>query len=132
MNQNRRDLQSKVTLTGFKVAKMTINLKMESEEELARLESFFKVNTGLTLQEQKNCQNRIQKWPETPSAKTDVTSSPLLALSQAEVELAAAELKQAQGESWPTVRVGPSLKMVKDSGEDVNQWGVNLSMLCLS
>lgn len=125
-----RSPEQEVTLTVFKIAKGDYGFKkIEYEEETARLEAFFKINLGLSLQEVKNAlPEKSEKWKTFEIAKADVANSPLLALYQADIEVARGQLAQAQGDAWPTLRVGPSVKFSKDKDQNLEQWGANLSM----
>lgn len=122
--------EQQVTLTVFRIAKGEYSFKrMEYDEELAALESYFKITTGLQLEQiKKVLPPKVTKWPVVRAAHESLQSSPLLAEHLAEVQSAQGELNQAKGESWPTMMVGPSAKFTSEGGQDLQQWGANLSM----
>ena len=122
--------EQEVSLTVFKTARGDYNFKkIEYDEELGALASFFKFSTGLTLEQiKKVLPPKISKWPALTSAGADPKTSPLSAVHDADVAVAQGELDQAKGEAWPTLMVGPSAKFTQEPGGDMQQWGVNLSM----
>ncbi|WP_415062619.1 TolC family protein [Bdellovibrio sp.] len=122
--------EQQISLTVFKAAKSDYNFrKVEFQEELNTLSSFFIVTTGLSLEQVKKAlPPRIKKWPVLSSTTEDVKSSPFAAISEANVQIAQGELNKAKGEAWPTLMLGPSAKFTKESSGDMQQWGVNLSM----
>lgn len=122
--------EQEVSLTVFKTARGDYNFKkIEYDEELGALASFFKVSTGLNLEQVKKVlPPKIDKWPALSGVAADPKASPLLAVHDADVAVAQGELDQAKGEAWPTLMVGPSAKFTQEPGGDMQQWGVNLSM----
>ena len=124
-----RSPEQEVTLTVFKIAKGEYSLKRtESDEEIADLEAYFKVNTGLGLSELKKVlPPKVTKWPKLPTAE-NIESSLLLSGFRADIQLAEGQLNEARSEAWPTLRLGPSAKFTNDSSQDLQQWGANLSL----
>lgn len=122
--------EQQISLTVFKAAKSDYNFrKVEFQEELSTLSSFFAVTTGLSLdQVKKALPPKVKKWPTLSSGNEDVKSSPFAAISEANLQIAQGELNKAKGEAWPTLMLGPSAKFTKESSGDMQQWGVNLSM----
>lgn len=122
--------EQEVTLTVFKIAKGEYSFKrMEFDEELSTLEAFFKVTTGSGLESiKKALPPRIEKWPTAIAENPNIKNSPLVSLYEADIRVAKGELSKAQGESWPTMNLGPSVKFSRESGRDFQQWGVNLSL----
>lgn len=122
--------EQEVTLTVFKVAKSEYSFKkMDYDEELLSLASFFKVTTGLSIEELKKVlPPKVVKWPTAKNGNEKLNSSPLVTIYEAEIQIAKGELSKAQGESWPTLSIGPSAKLTKENGRDQQLWGANLSM----
>ncbi|MFM6928475.1 MAG: TolC family protein [Bdellovibrio sp.] len=122
--------EQEVSLTVFRTARGDYNFKKISyEEELGALASFFRVSTGLTLEQVKKAlPPKISKWPTLNVTVPEAKASPLSALYEADVAVAQGELDQAKGDAWPTLMVGPSAKFTQEPGGDMQQWGVNLSM----
>ncbi|QDK38766.1 TolC family protein [Bdellovibrio sp. NC01] len=122
--------EQQVTLTVFRIARGEYSFKrMEYDEELTSLEAYFKIATGLPLEKIKQVlPPKITKWPIVRASHDDLAKSPLLASHLADVQSAQGELNQAKGESWPTMMIGPSAKFTSEGGQDLQQWGANLSM----
>lgn len=122
--------EQEVTLTVFKIAKGEYSFKrMEFDEELSSIEAFFKITTGLELENVKKAlPSRIDKWPTVKADNQDIKNSPLVSLYDADIQVARGELSKAQSESWPTMSLGPSAKFSRESGREYQQWGLNLSM----
>lgn len=118
-----------VSLTVYKIAKGEYGFKKtQYDEESADLESYFKVNVGLDLATIRESLSSLRTpWPKL-NFGGDLTKSPVLALIDADVAVSKAELLKAQGDSWPTLNVGPSAKFAKEAGQSYEQFGVNLSM----
>lgn len=66
-------------------------------------------------------------WPIIPTKGT-TGSSPRARAAEAEVRTAEAELGVARSEAWPTVSVGPSVKLQKDGAAKGNLWGFNVGL----
>lgn len=122
--------EQEVTLTVFKATKGEYTLrKMNYDEELGQMESYFKVATGLTLADvKKSLPPKFLKFPTINEGADSVEKSPILSLYRADIDIARGGLEQAKGESWPTVKVGPSVKLFKDGDQNSQLWGVNVSL----
>jgi cobalt-zinc-cadmium efflux system outer membrane protein len=122
--------EQEVTLTLFKVAKDEYSFKrMEYDEELLALESYFQITTGQGLASiKKALPPRIGSFPKVADENPELESSPVLASLKADLQIALAELDQAHADAWPVLSLGPSAKFSKESGKSIQQWGVNLSM----
>ncbi len=122
--------EQEVTLTVFRIAKDEYSFKrMEYDEELAQLESYFKITTGQGLSGiRKALPIRIASLPKVPAENQDIAKSPLLGTLDADVKIASAEMDRTYGEAWPTMSLGPSAKLSKEGSQSFQQWGVNLSM----
>ncbi|WP_374074668.1 TolC family protein [Bdellovibrio bacteriovorus] len=124
-----RSPEQDVSLTVYRIAKGEYGFKkMQYDEESAELESYFKVNVGLDLVTlRKSLSSSGAPWPKLNQGR-DLAKSPVLAMLEADVSIAKAELAKAQGDSWPTLNIGPSAKFAKEGGQSYEQFGVNLSM----
>lgn len=122
--------EQEVTLTVFKVAKSEYGLRrMEYDEELSGLESYFRVSLGLTLADVKKAlPPKVKKWPALRQDVDSLRNSPLVALYEADLQVARGGLSKAQGDAWPTMNVGPSAKISSEGGREFQQWGINLSL----
>jgi Outer membrane protein len=125
-----RSPEQEVSLTVYKIAKSEYSFKRtEYDEELSRLDAYFKITTGLTVQELKNI-----KLPEptawtVPAVQNDnLKASPLVIAYEHDVQSAKSNLDVEKSESWPTMNIGPSAKITKDAGGETQQWGFNFSM----
>lgn len=124
-----RSPEQDVSLTVYKIAKGEYAFKrVQYDEESADLESYFRINVGLDLTTiRKSLSSSGSTWPKLNFAE-DLAKSPILALLEADVAVAKAELSKAQGDSWPTLNIGPSAKFAKEGRQSYEQFGVNLSM----
>ncbi len=120
--------EQELTVAVFRMSKSDYDLKkMETFEELESIDSFLKVSLNSSVDQlSKGLPSSPKKWPKLESAKGPL-NSPRLKLAQAELSTALAELSLAQSESWPTVVVGPSLKLQTESGRSDQLYGINLS-----
>ncbi|MDG0815762.1 TolC family protein [Bdellovibrio svalbardensis] len=126
--------EQEVTLTVFRIAKDDYSFKrMEYDEELSQLASFFRISTGQDLGAIRKVMparmpNLMINLTKTPAENSDLRNSPLLLTYDADIKVARAELDRAQGDAWPTLNVGPAAKFSKEAGQDIQQWGLSLSM----
>lgn len=120
--------EQEISASVFRMAKGDYDLKkVETQEELLSLDSYFKVSFGKKVEELKSLLPSSPKnWPKVDSDFSPGTS-PAFKAAQAELAMAEGELSLAGSEAWPTVVVGPSMKMVKEGGNNKNQYGFNLS-----
>lgn len=125
-----RSPEQEVSLTVFKIAQSEYNFKRtEYDQEVAALESYFQLTTGLSLATLKKAAlPEITTWPNPPAKNDNLKASPLAAAYEFEVQSARGELDVEKGSSWPTLNVGPSVKFTKEAGREFQQWGFNLSM----
>lgn len=119
--------EQEMTVAVFRMSKSEYDLKkVETLDELAALDSYLKVSLGTSVDALKSLPPSPKTWPKIDSSYAPA-NSPRLRLAQAEVASAQAELSLAQSESWPTVTVGPSLKLQSESGRSDQLYGFNLS-----
>lgn len=113
----------------FKMAKSEYELRYaELVEELAGLDSFFKVSLGTDTASLKNSLPPSPKsWPKI-GGNSELLNSPKMKASLATLQSAQAELSLAKSESWPTVTVGPSMKLQTQGGRSDQLYGFNVSL----
>lgn len=130
--QNRPKLtpEQDVTLTVFNVAKADYSFKkLEYEEELLKLDSYFQTVIGRPVSSLKVAlPTRIKNWPNLPENGSISREAPIVALYEADINVSKADLQKAKSDTWPSLNVGPSLKQFNDGGQNTSQLGVNLSM----
>ncbi len=121
--------EQQLSNTVFRLSKSDYDLrKANLTEEFAALDSFFKLRVGIGAQALKNAVPPApNKWP-TVAAEGDASRSPRLAVLGAELEVANAEVSLANRESWPTVNVGPSVKLLNEGGTADQLYGFNVSL----
>lgn len=129
--QNRpvRSPEQEVTLSVFRITHSDFELrKSVSEAEFATIQNFFKTVTGLSLPEiQKVLPKAPTIWPKI-SEGSGVQSSLRLKTLAAELEIANAKLESAKADSWPTLSVGPAIKMNREAGQSFDMVGASASM----
>lgn len=119
--------EQKISSSVFNLSKSEYDLKKSaSDDELLALDSYFKIITGLSVEQLKKAFPESPKnWPPLPS-KGKITASPQMRILKAEWETAQAELDLAKSDAWPTITIGPSLKIEKDGARSEKQWGANI------
>lgn len=122
--------EHEVTSEVFDLAKSDyIFKKQELEEEISKISSLFKVAVGKSAEDlRESIPGKIEKWPEIGDRSDRISSSPLLAIYDAEIGMSQAELAKARSEILPSLSVGPSIKRVSDGDQTSNQVGINISM----
>ncbi|MGE4108232.1 MAG: TolC family protein [Bacteriovoracia bacterium] len=121
--------EQQVSSSVYQLSKSEYILKRsETSDEIASLDAYFKLNLGFTAEQLKKYLPASPKaWPSLQSSKA-MGLSPRQRVLQAEVDTANAELSLAKSEAWPTLTVGPSVKMQLEAGQSANLWGVNMSL----
>lgn len=124
-----RSPEQEVTLSVFRISQSDFELRQtRSDASFAQLSNYFKLSTGLSLDEVKRYLPKApSEWPKV-DASVKSAQSPRLRLAAAEVEVAKARLSGAQSESWPTVNVGPAVKMNEEPGQSYNMVGATVSL----
>lgn len=122
--------EQEVSLTVFKMAKGEYNFKkIEYEEELYDLASYFKVVTGLELDQVKRVlPSEVRRWPSLKEASNERNPTSWQGIYDATVDAAQGDLDKAKGDAWPTLMLGPSAKFTQEASGDSQMWGLNLSM----
>lgn len=120
--------EQEMTVAVFRMSKSEYDLKKaETFDELLSLDSYLKVALGTSIEALKqNLPASPKSWPKIDPNATPA-NSPRVKLAQAEVATALAELTLAQSESWPTLTVGPSVKIQSEAGRSDQLYGFNLS-----
>lgn len=121
--------EQQISLSVYQLSKSEYELKRSSTvEEILALDAFFKFNLGLSAEKVRPVLPSSPKtWPKIGSSE-NMRPSPKQQILQAELDTAKAELSLAQSEAWPTLTVGPSLKMQTESGQSNNLMGINVSL----
>lgn len=120
--------EQELSVTVFRMAASDSILKRaDLEGEFSGLENFFQVALGTGA-------GSLQKiLPPSPSAWPVIRPGPLEELSprlrflKADLASARADQRIAQSESWPTLMLGPSLKIQSEAGHSDQRYGFNLS-----
>ena len=120
--------EQKISSSVFQLSKSEYYLKKaDLTDELLGLESYFKLNLGLSVDQMRKALPQSPKsWPKFEQRKLE---SPTLKqrILQAELDAANADMSLAKAESWPTLTLGPSIKMIKEGGKSDQLIGFNLS-----
>jgi len=121
--------EQEVSASVFRMVKSEFDLKKaEVQDQLASLDSYFKLTLGVGSEALKGALPQSPKsWPEVdPNGSKGL--SPQSRLLAAELRTAQAEVSLAQSESWPTVTLGPSIKLQSEAGRSYQLYGFNLSL----
>lgn len=108
--------------------------KNDTLDEILTLDSYFKLNLGLSVDQIKNLlPQSLNQWPTitAPLEKDLVSSSdfsPTQQILNAELQSAKAELAVARSEAWPDLTIGPSVKLERQGGYSNSLLGLNLSV----
>jgi len=119
--------EQEMTSTVFRMSKSEYELKkIEVLEELASLESFLKLSLGTDIGSlKKELPDSPKTWPAVEN--TSQLNSVKIRLANADVASAQADLSLAQSEAWPTLIVGPSIKLQSEAGRSDQLLGFNVS-----
>lgn len=121
--------EQQISASVFQLSKGEYELKRTTtQDEILELGSYFQMTVGLRAEQiGKSLPQSPKTWPALDSAKGKGTS-PKQRLLEAELNTANAELSSAKAEAWPTLNVGPSVKMLKESGRSDQMMGFNVSL----
>jgi cobalt-zinc-cadmium efflux system outer membrane protein len=121
--------EQQVSLSVFQLSKSEYDLKRSANlDEESALDSYFKLAVGFATDKVKNLVPQSPKrWPAF-TASSNPRFSAKQRLLQAQVNAAQAEFQAAKSESWPTLTVGPSVKMVEESRASDQLVGFNVSL----
>lgn len=100
--------------------------KSENNEEILSLDSYFRNTTGLSVDQIKKVLPESPKnWPKVPDS-AGVKDSPAIRALKAERDSANADLSLANSDAWPTLTIGPSLKIENNGNRSDKYWGLNV------
>lgn len=100
------------------------DLKSEFEKLLQEVNSVTNIAREVIL---KNLPVALVSWPKIdPDVKNN--ESPQIKLAQADLNLARSLKKQAVADSWPELKIGPTVQVNKENNESENLQGFSLSM----
>lgn len=121
--------EQEVALSVFKMAvsdqQLRISrLKSEEEKILQELLATTRLKKEQILA---NLPVRKADWPEI-SDKATIESAPQTRLAQAEFLSAQSIRAKEEGDSWPNLKIGPSIKVQNDGAGDETFWGVAASL----
>lgn len=121
--------EQQISASVFQLSKGEYELKRTvTHDEILELDSFFRLTVGLNVdQVGKSLPQSPKTWPAFDGTKGK-GQSPKQRLLEAELNTANAELSSARAETWPTLSVGPSVKMLKESGRSDQMMGFNVSL----
>ncbi|MFN8846598.1 MAG: TolC family protein [Bdellovibrionales bacterium] len=118
-----------VSLSVFKMSLADHQLrltKLKADEE--KLFQALTAITGLSKSLlSKNLPPAKQVWPSVESSSPS-EDSPQVRAALADLKLARSQKQKAEGDSWPDLKLGPSMKTVKENGESTTFVGLGLSM----
>lgn len=118
-----------VSLSVFKMAEADYRLRMTSlkSEEEGLFNSLTAV-TGISRTVlAANLPAPKKSWP-TVEITLDTVQSPQLRLADADLQLARSRKESADSAAWPDIRIGPSVKAVKEGSESNTFIGVGLAI----
>lgn len=117
-----------VSLSVFKMALADHQLKLtrlKSDEE--KLYLSVSTSTGLSKSIlSKNLPAAKQTWPSVESAAAN-NDSPQVRIALAELKLAQSQKQKSESDSWPDIKIGPTMKAIKENGESTTLIGLSLS-----
>ncbi len=117
------------SLTIFEIALEEIKIKKsEIFEEERKVEHYFHVATGHSLEEIKEYLPSIPKKWKKISLKEQIDLSPKLNQLSSFAELAQKNLEIEKSQSWPNLRIGPSFSIDKETYNDNKMIGFNIQL----
>lgn len=119
--------EQKTALRLFSTFEKTLRFRqLNVENEYLKAAAFIEAAIGRPLTKSDSISvGSFKKWP-TLDIGTLSGHTASLRVSLAELKLAESELKAAQSESWPDMRIGPSMERQPDRSE--TSWGVKLGV----
>jgi outer membrane protein TolC len=120
--------EQEISVSVFRMSKSDYDLKKaELNDEMSGIARFVKTNLGLSIDEVKAAIPPVpREWP-TVERSFDLSRSIRVRLAYAEIKSAEAELALAQSEAWPTLTVGPAVKVQNEGGRSDSFFGINVS-----
>ncbi len=122
--------EQELSVAVFRMAKSEYDLKYSTVlDELATIETFFQVSLGIGVEELRpNVLPSPKDWPKLSSPSGVAFVSPEMRAVDAELKTAQAEMTLARSESWPTLTLGPSMKILNEGGRSDELYGLNVSL----
>ncbi len=118
-----------VSLSVFRIASADYQLRLTNlkADEEALYQSLMAL-TGITRDQlARNLPSPKNDWPAV-EASIEKDASPQLRVAMADLQLARSRKDRAESEAWPDLRIGPSIKAVKENGESNTYVGFGLSI----
>lgn len=121
--------EQQISSSVYQLSKSEYELrKLNAIDEILSLDTFFKTNVGMRSEDLKGVTPTAPKnWPKYEVAAAS-RLSPQQKVLQADIDTAKAELSLAQAEAWPTLKIGPSMKMQTEGSQSNNLVGLNVSL----
>lgn len=122
--------EQQVTLSVYRMALADTKIKeSEAFEEEREIEHYFHVSTGHSLAELKPVLPKApESWPNLNESKKTDGLSPAIMKALAKRDFSAAELSAAESEGWPSLRLGPMIKMDKTGAQNDSLYGFRIMM----
>lgn len=119
--------EQRTTLRLFSTFEKTLRFRqLNIERDFQKTNAFIEGAIGRPLTKSDNISvETFKKWPSLDIGTSSVQTA-ALKISMAELELAKSEVKEAQSESWPEFRVGPSFE--RDPEQSETSWGVKVGL----
>lgn len=122
--------EQEVSLSIFQLAEGDYKIRraaLETEEN--SLERSIEIATGKEFPHSKESilPSRLEKWPDYPNKENEFKGSDIK-LAQADLKTARADLDLAKSESWPDLKVGPSLQYQAQGPIQYWMYGVNFAL----
>lgn len=119
--------EQKTGLRLFSTFEKTLRFRQLSiERDFQKANGFIEAAIGRPLGKNDNISvGTFKKWPSLGIGPSSGQTA-ALRVSMAELELAKSEMKEAQGESWPDFRLGPSFERQPEQSE--TSWGVKVGV----
>lgn len=121
--------EQQTSATVFRLAQDDYSLKRISIlDEVSSLDKFFVLTTGLSIESVRKKLPEVRKDWSLPAKGNSFLLSPEAKILNVELDKAMAELSQARSDAWPTLAIGPSIRMQSESGQNNQLIGLNLSL----
>lgn len=122
--------EQQVALSVFRMSLADAKIKQsEVFEEEREIEHYFHVSTGHSLDEVRAVLPKPpEAWPEISNQQTSRGPSPAVEEAIAARNFSEAELSVARAGTWPSLRLGPMIKMGRNREQNENLYGFRLMM----
>jgi len=121
--------EQQISSSVFQLSRSEYELKKAAlDDEIFQIDSYLKLAAGVGFEQVKGIlPDSPKNWPSIVGAVSG-RLSPKQKILNAEVTSAVAGLSVAQSEAWPTLTVGPSVKLLNESGRSSQLMGLNLGL----